>query len=67
MSSPFQKQFSAKTPFKIEENPTEEKLGRETGSTKTTGDVYKGKETTIIRACVNTIGTQQYYVPAKPI
>ena len=46
MSSPFQKQFSAKTPFKIEENPTEEKLGRETGSTKTTGDVYKGKETT---------------------
>ena len=45
MSSPFQKQFSAKTPFKIEENPTKEKLGRETGSTKTTGDVFKGKET----------------------
>jgi len=46
MSSPFQKQFTAKTPFTIEENPTKEKLGRETGSTKTTGDIYKGKETT---------------------
>ena len=46
MSSPFQRQFTAKTPFTIEENPTKEKLGRETGSTKTTGDIYKGKETT---------------------
>ena len=46
MSSPFQKQFTAKTPFTIEENPTKEKLGRETGSTKTTGDIYKGKKTT---------------------
>ena len=46
MSSPFQKQFTAKTPFTIKGDPTEEKLGRETGSTKTTGDVYKGKETT---------------------
>ena len=43
MSSPFQKQFTEKTPFKVEENPTKEKLGRMTGSTKTTGDVYKGK------------------------
>ena len=46
MSSPFQKQFTAKTPFTIKGDPTEEKLGRETGSTKTTGDIYKGKETT---------------------
>jgi len=43
MSSPFQKQFTEKTPFKVEENPTKEKLGRVTGSTETTGDVYKGK------------------------
>ena len=46
MSSPFQKQFTAKTPFSVEGNPTEEKLGRETGSTKVTGDVFEGKTTT---------------------
>ena len=46
MSSPFQKQFTAKTPFTIKGDPTKEKLGRETGSTETTGDVYKGYETT---------------------
>ena len=46
MSSPFQKQFTAKTPFTIKGDPTKEKLGRETSSTETTGDVYKGYETT---------------------
>jgi hypothetical protein len=46
MSSPFQKQFTAKTPFTIKGDPTKEKLGRETGSTKTSGDIYKGKEIT---------------------
>ena len=49
MSSPFQIKFTAKTPFKVEVDPItgkEIKVGRETGTTETTGDAFKGKTTT---------------------